>query len=116
MIPGIVAEIVRQLGPGHREAIYRNALAHLLQQRGYRVTAEQVVPIRLDDGFCAGFAYADLIIGDNDAVIELKVTANAAVSAAAQAQLAKYKTQLDTAAAFLVVFSNTSADYNVHPL
>jgi GxxExxY protein len=118
VLPSLAAETMRQLGPGHREAVYRGAMGHLLHLRGYRVLQEHVIPIRMQDGFCVGYAYADLMVeaAGQEAVIELKVAAAASVGAAALAQTQKYRDQSSASEAFLVVFSSTNRSYNVRQL
>lgn len=119
VLPSLAAELLRQLGSAHRECVYRNALGHMLQTRGFWVTPEHVVPILMEDGFCAGYAFADLLVRDcqqQRCVVELKVSANASVSPAARLQAAKYKRQLEAVTAFVVVFSTTNDKYNVEPV
>lgn len=116
VLPSLAAEILRQLGPAHRECVYRNALGHLLHSRGFWVTVEHVVPILMEDGFCVGYAFADLVLTDcqqQKSVVELKINANASVSATARLQALKYRRQLSAVNAFVVVFSTTNDKYNV---
>jgi len=59
------------LGPGLLESVYEAALCHELQQRGFKVTRQQAIPVSyegvtLDEGF-----RADLIVEDK-IILELK--------------------------------------------
>jgi GxxExxY protein len=66
-------EVVNELGLGLTEALYRNALAIALRQKGCEVSCEVVVPI-IFQSETIGAMRADLIV-DKIRVIELKVAA-----------------------------------------
>tara|TARA_B100000925_G_scaffold267943_1_gene228756 strand:- start:231 stop:632 length:402 start_codon:yes stop_codon:yes gene_type:complete len=67
-----------RLGPGHEEAIYRDAMSVELQDRGYTVKTEAPVSIRYTTkkgkDMIVGSGKIDLYLrkGDNEGVIELK--------------------------------------------
>jgi len=44
-IIGLAIEVHKELGPGLLESIYEKCLAHLLLQKGYKVTRQQSIPL-----------------------------------------------------------------------
>lgn len=66
-------EVVSELGSGLTEALYRNALAISLKQKGCEVSCEVVVPIVFQEEII-GAMRADLVV-DKIRVVELKVAA-----------------------------------------
>jgi len=79
----ICQNISQQLGVGHSEKVYQEALAAELRTRGYTVELERVVPIMysLVNGpdVCVGYARLDLLIrtgNQSPIVIELKAAAS----------------------------------------
>jgi GxxExxY protein len=79
----ICQHISQQLGVGHSEKVYQEALAAELRTRGYTVELERVVPIMysLVNGpdVCVGYARLDLLIrtgNQSPIVIELKAAAS----------------------------------------
>jgi len=85
-----------QLGVGHSEKVYQEALAVELRLRGYTVELERVVPIMFtpsqrEGDVCVGYARLDLLISKANFppfVIELKAAASlSAASLRAQVQV-----------------------------
>ena len=85
-----------QLGVGHSEKVYQEALAVELRLRGYTVELERVVPIMFtpsqrEGDVCVGYARLDLLISKANYppfVIELKAAASlSAASLRAQVQV-----------------------------
>lgn len=80
----ICAYISRELGVGHSEKVYQEALAAELRSRGLTVELERVVPIMYtpaNDGaqVCVGYARLDLLVRSPNippVVIELKAAAS----------------------------------------
>ena len=88
--------ISQQLGVGHSEKVYQEALAVELRLRGYTVELERVVPIMFttsqrDVDVCVGYARLDLLVSKPNSphlVIELKAAASlSAASLRAQVQV-----------------------------
>ena len=88
--------ISQQLGVGHSEKVYQEALAVELRLRGYTVELERVVPIMFttsqrDVNVCVGYARLDLLVSKANSppfVIELKAAASlSAASLRAQVQV-----------------------------
>ena len=85
-----------QLGVGHSEKVYQEALAVELRLRGYTVELERVVPIMYTSSqrqvdVCIGYARLDLLVtkpNNPPFVIELKAAASlSAASLRAQVQV-----------------------------
>ena len=88
--------ISQQLGVGHSEKVYQEALAVELRLRGYTVELERVVPImytpaNFGTDVCVGYARLDLLVSKPNSppfVIELKAAASlSAASLRAQVQV-----------------------------
>jgi hypothetical protein len=88
--------ISQQLGVGHSEKVYQEALAVELRLRGYTVELERVVPIMYTPAnssadVCVGYARLDLLVSKANTspfVIELKAAASlSAASLRAQVQV-----------------------------
>jgi GxxExxY protein len=80
--------ISRQLGVGHSEKVYQEALAAELRSRGYTVEMERVVPIMFSPttgpDVCVGYARLDILVHSTNGgqvVIELKAAASLSVPA-----------------------------------
>ena len=94
-IYAICQHISQQLGVGHSEKVYQEALAAELRMRDYTVELERVVPIMysLANGadVCVGYARLDLLVRKANhppLVIELKAAASlSAASLRAQIQV-----------------------------
>ena len=73
-IKEIANNIYSQLGCGHSERIYHNAMEVSLRKRNIQYETERIVPI-VFEGHTIGNMRADLII-ENNLVVELKSTRN----------------------------------------
>ncbi len=73
-IKEIANNIYIQLGCGHSERIYHNAMEVSLRKRNIQYESERIVPI-VFEGHTIGNMRADLII-ENNLVVELKSTRN----------------------------------------
>ena len=72
IIKEIANNIYRQLGCGHSERIYHNAMEVSLRKRNIQYESERIVPI-VFEGHTIGNMRADLIV-DNMLIVELKST------------------------------------------
>jgi GxxExxY protein len=75
-IIGLAIEVHKELGPGLLESIYEKCLAHLLLQKGYKVTRQQSIPLNfrgldLDCELRFDLMVNDLIIVELKTVEEL---------------------------------------------
>jgi len=94
-IYAICQHISQQLGVGHSEKVYQEALAAELRIRDYTVELERVVPIMYSlangEDVCVGYARLDLLVRKANhppLVIELKAAASlSAASLRAQIQV-----------------------------
>ena len=94
-IRSICQHISQQLGVGHSEKVYQEALAAELRARDYTVELERVVPIMYSFDYgtdvCVGYARLDLLVRKPNhlpTVIELKAAASlSAASLRAQIQV-----------------------------
>ena len=101
-ISSICQLISQQLGVGHSEKVYQEALAAELRARDYTVEVERVVPIMylLANGadVCVGYARLDLLVRKPNhppLVIELKAAASLS-AASLRAQIQVYLKALRT--------------------
>jgi len=53
-IIGLAMQVHNELGPGHREAVYHDAMAVKLKQAGLNFEDEPYIPVTLDDGTVVG--------------------------------------------------------------
>lgn len=70
-IIGLAMEIHNELGPGHRESVYHNAMAAKCGQAGLNFEDEPFIPVTLDDGTVVGGNSPDLVVEQN-VIVELK--------------------------------------------
>jgi hypothetical protein len=83
----ICGRISQQLGVGHSEKIYQEALAAELRARGYSVEMERVVPIKYSPSVGpevnVGYARLDILVNNSKSVVvnELKAAASLSVPA-----------------------------------
>ena len=79
-IQRVAKRVYDELGPGHEEAIYRDAMSLELQEKGYAVKTEAPVSIKYNTSkgksMIVGSGKIDLYVSKRDsyAVIELKTT------------------------------------------
>ncbi len=70
-IIGLAMEIHNELGPGHREAAYHNALVVKFKQSGLVFEDEPHLPVTLEDGTIVRGNIPDLVVEDT-VIVELK--------------------------------------------
>ncbi|MBX3055475.1 MAG: GxxExxY protein [Anaerolineae bacterium] len=68
---GLGMEVHNELGPGHREATYHDAMAAKLKTADMPFEDEPYLPIMLEDGQVVGGNSPDFVV-DETAVVELK--------------------------------------------
>ncbi len=64
-------EVHNELGPGHRESVYHNALAAKCGKAGISFEDELFIPVTLDDGTVVGGNSPDLVV-EQIVIVELK--------------------------------------------
>jgi GxxExxY protein len=70
-IIGLAMEVHNELGPGHREAVYHNAMAAKFQAAEINFEDEPYIAITLEDGTVVGGNRPDLVAEDM-VIVELK--------------------------------------------
>jgi GxxExxY protein len=68
---GLAMEVHNELGPGHRESVYHNAMAAKCGKAELNFEDEPFIPITLDDGTVVGGNSPDLVI-EQSVIVELK--------------------------------------------
>ena len=79
------AMVMREMGPGHSEAVYHSALLVELNARHIPYRSEVCCPFMFQST-CVGYGKADVVV--NNVIVEIKVTAG--VTAEAKLQVLKY--------------------------
>ena len=69
-INGILFDVYKQLGGGHKESYYQKAIAVALKERGIKFVEQYYVPLKFNDQV-VGKYYLDFLIEDK-IVLELK--------------------------------------------
>jgi GxxExxY protein len=69
-ITGVLFSVFKELGPGHKEKYYQNAIYNALIKKGYHVQRELYIPL-LYQGEKVGSYYLDFLINDK-IVLEIK--------------------------------------------
>ncbi|OGY42718.1 MAG: hypothetical protein A2Y67_01490 [Candidatus Buchananbacteria bacterium RBG_13_39_9] len=69
-ITGILFDVFKELGPGHKEKYYQNAIYMTLTKKGYKVQKELYIPLNYR-GNKVGSYYLDFLINDK-IVLEIK--------------------------------------------
>lgn len=69
-INGILFEVFRQLGGGHRESYYQKAVAAALSEKNIKFTEQYYIPLKFNDKI-VGKYYLDFLI-ENKIVLEIK--------------------------------------------
>ena len=106
-IIGCCIEVMRELGSGFLENVYKNALSITMVEKGLNVLMEKTFEIEFR-GRKIGRYNADLIVEDL-IIIELKCCA--ALLPEHQAQLINYLKAADVEVGLLVNFGNQKLDY-----
>jgi GxxExxY protein len=70
-IIGLGMEVHNELGPGHREPVYHNAMVAKCGQAGLSFEDEPFIPVTLDDGTVVGGNSPDLVV-EQLVIVELK--------------------------------------------
>ena len=70
-IIGLAMEAHNELGPGHRESVYHNAMAAKCGKADLNFEDEPFIPITLDDGTVVGGNSPDLVV-EQTVIVELK--------------------------------------------
>ncbi len=70
-IIGLAMEVHNEIGPGHREATYHNAMAAKFRQEGLIFEDEPQLPVTLNDGTIVRGNIPDLVVEDT-VIVELK--------------------------------------------
>lgn len=70
-IIGLAMEVHNELGPGHREYVYHNAMVAKLKQTDLSFEDEPDWPVALDDGTIVGGNRPDLVV-EQTVIVELK--------------------------------------------
>lgn len=70
-IIGLAMEVHNELGPGHREYVYHNAMVAKLKGSDLSFEDEPDCPVTLDDGTVVGGNRPDLVVEDS-VIVELK--------------------------------------------
>jgi GxxExxY protein len=107
-IIGAAMEVHRQLGAGFLEAVYQEALAIELQQRGIAFQREVELPVRYKGALLTAHYRADFICHDA-VLVELK--APAALSGAEEAQVLNYLRVTGLPVGLLLNFGTPSLQY-----
>ena len=106
-IIGCCIEIVRELGSGFLENVYKNALYISMKEKGLKVSSEKIFEIDFH-GYKIGRYIADLIVEDV-LIVELKCCRT--LTPEHQAQLINYLKAADMEVGLLVNFGNQKLEY-----
>ena len=68
---GLAMEVHNELGPGHREPVYHNAMAAKCSKAELNFEDEPFIPVTLDDGTVVGGNSPDLVI-EQIVIVEFK--------------------------------------------
>jgi GxxExxY protein len=98
---GAAIEVHSQLGPGHPEAVYRNALAHEFDLRGIKYQMEVPVAVRYK-GKLVGAGKVDLLV-EQVLVVELKHVES--ITGIHKAQAGSYLAALNLQLALVINFN-----------
>jgi len=100
-------EVMKELGPGFQERIYKNALLIILKQKGLRVEAEQPFEVSYR-GIVIGRYSADLVV-EKTVIVELKCCESLAPEH--QAQLFNYLKVSQLPIGLLINFRRRKLEY-----
>lgn len=101
VIPSIARHVYANLGPGHAECTYHNAMAVALRLRSIPYESELIVPVSYE-GYTVGHRRADIIV-DRRLVLEFKAVAK--INDAAVTQTRSYLELLDLDRAYIINFA-----------
>jgi len=103
-IDAIAQEVRRELGPGHKECVYRNAFCIALREIGVPFDCERAVSVFFH-GQCCGMVQPDVIV-DNRLVLEFKAV-KSKLNGDNVIQLQRYLDILNIETGYLVNFWGT---------
>lgn len=101
VIPSIARHVYANLGPGHAECTYHNAVAVALRLRSIPYESEKIVPVSYE-GYTVGHRRVDIIV-DRRLVLEFKAVAK--INDAAVTQARSYLELLDLDRAYVINFA-----------
>ena len=104
---GCSMKVHRTLGPGYLESVYRNALAHELQQRAIPFEREKRVRVWYD-GIIVGDYSADLLVQE---CVLVEVKAVRCLAPGHEAQLVNYLTGIQLDVGLLINFGAESLEF-----
>lgn len=99
-IENLMKEIYTELGPGHSERVYHNAVEVMLREKNIKYESERIIPVMFR-GHVIGNVRADIII-DGKCVLEFKTIRTLGEGAELQAHMYLRQTGLNLA--YLVNF------------
>lgn len=70
-IIGLAMQVHNELGPGHRERVYHDAMAVKLKEAGLNFEDEPYIPVTLDDGTVVGGNSPDHLV-ERTVIVEYK--------------------------------------------
>ncbi len=110
-IIGLAMEVHNELGPGHREYVYHNAMVAKLKQTDLNFEDEPDCPVVLDDKTVVGGNRPDLVV-EQTAIVELKARSHL-MTKDEQAQVIGYFAALpDCPVALLINFGRPRLEYH----
>src|SRR5262249_23674348 len=110
IIKEIARDVFRELGSGHSETIYQNAIEVGLRIRGMKFEAQRVIPLAYKDHFI-GYEELDLLVEMDSVkvIVELKV-ATGEIQASDERQLQNYMNGLSISHGLLIRFPKPGVD------
>ncbi len=110
-IIGLAMEVHNEIGPGHREYVYHNAMVAKLKQTDLNFEDEPDCPVILDDKTVVGGNRPDLVV-EQTAIVELKARSHL-MTKDEQAQVIGYFAALsDCPGALLINFGRPRLEYH----
>ena len=104
-IIGAAIEVHRELGPGLLESVYEKCMKYLLQQDGFRIIAQQKVPVIFRELYLECDLRFDLMVEDC-IIVEIKATDS--ILPIHEAQLLTYLKLLKKPKGVLINFNCTN--------
>ena len=109
-IIGLAMEVHNELGPGHREYVYHNAMSAKLRQVGLGFEDEPDCPVMLEDNTVVGGNRPDLVV-EQTVIVELKARSHL-MTKDEQAQVIGYFAALpECPVALLINFGRPRLEY-----
>jgi GxxExxY protein len=101
-IIGAAIEVHKELGPGLPESVYEKCLAHLLKERGIRVSSQQRVPLYFHGLYLDCELRYDILVDD---LIIVEIKAAEGLLPIHEAQLLTYLKLLEKPKGILINFN-----------